>query len=165
MSDMFHDEIPKHYIGKMIDVMLEADRHTYQVLTKRPERMSRLLHREFKEAAKASHIWWGTSVENLKHGVPRIDMLRDADAKVPWLSIEPLLEDLGELDLDGIKWVVVGGESGKGCRPMEADWVRSIRDQSEDAGIPFFFKQWGGFPKKKNGRMLDGRTWDEFPIV
>ena len=116
-----------------------------------------------REAADAEHIWWGVSVEDRQHGLPRIDHLRSAPAKVRFLSIEPLLEDLGEVDLTGIHWVIVGGESGHGARPMEKDWVLAIRDRCRAAGIPFFFKQWGGVRKSKAGRSLDGQTYDERP--
>ena len=111
-----------------------------------------------------SHIWWGVSVENRKHGLPRIEHLRSAPAGLRFLSVEPLLEDLGTIDLAGIGWVIVGGESGPGARPMDAEWVRSIRDQCQAAGVPFFFKQWGGVRKSKAGRELDGRTHDETPM-
>jgi protein gp37 len=113
--------------------------------------------------AEAQNIWLGVSVENRKHGLPRVGFLRQADAAVKFLSIEPLLEDLGTVELSGIDWVIVGGESGPRARPMHGDWVRSVREQCLAAGIPFFFKQWGGFNKKRNGRELDGRTWDDLP--
>jgi protein gp37 len=114
-------------------------------------------------AAELSHIWWGVSVENRKHGLPRIDELRAAPAAVRFLSIEPLIEDLGRIDLTGIDWVIVGGESGWGARPMDPAWVLSIRDRCHALKIPFFFKQWGGVQKSKHGRHLDGRTYDEIP--
>jgi protein gp37 len=109
------------------------------------------------------HIWWGVSVEDKSHGLPRIEDLQAADAAVRFLSVEPLLEDLGKLNLHGIHWVIVGGESGLGARPMEKEWVASIRDQCRDDGVPFFFKQWGGVRKSTTGRQLDGRTYDGFP--
>jgi protein gp37 len=114
-------------------------------------------------AAEQENIWWGVSVEDRKHGLPRIDHLRDAPARVRFLSIEPLLEDLGEINLSGITWVIVGGESGPGARPMKKEWVLSIRDQCCEQKVPFFFKQWGGVRKAKNGRSLEGRTYDEYP--
>jgi protein gp37 len=138
-------------------------RHTYQVLTKRAERMRDLLTGSLQFAADVPHIWWGVSVENRRHGLPRLEHLKSAPARVWFLSVEPLLEDLGELDLAGIDWVIAGGESGHGARPMNAEWVRSIRDQCVGQGVAFFFKQWGGTNKKKAGRELDGRTWDEMP--
>lgn len=164
MSDLFHEDVPDDFIRQVCDVMLTANQHTYQILTKRPERMSRMLQGVLRDAATVKHIWWGVSVENIKHGLPRIELLRDADTVVPWLSIEPLIEDLGQLDLDSLKWIVVGGESGSGARPMHPDWVRSIREQCQSqGGIPFFFKQWGGVRKSLTGRVLDGRTYDDFP--
>jgi protein gp37 len=126
--------------------------------------MRDLLNTKLRFGAEMPHIWWGTSVEDKKHGVPRIDHLRSAPARVRFLSIEPLLEELGSLKLSGIHWVIVGGESGPGARPMQRDWVISVRRQCRQQNIPFFFKQWGGVRKSKNGRILDGRTYDEMPI-
>ncbi len=163
MSDLFHEGVPDEYIEKVCRVMLAANWHTYQILTKRADRMAALLQGKLRRAAKAAHIWWGVSVENRNHGLPRIDKLRGAKASVAFLSIEPLLEDLGKFDLRGIDWVIVGGESGPGARPMEASWVRAIRDQCQKEGVPFFFKQWGGVRKRETGRRLDGKTYDEFP--
>jgi protein gp37 len=116
-------------------------------------------------AARQQHIWWGVSIENKKHGLPRISELQDSNAGVRFLSIEPLLEDLGAIDLAGISWVIVGGESGPGARPLKKEWVLSIRDQCQEAGVPFFFKQWGGTRKKLAGRMLEGNFYDEFPPI
>jgi protein gp37 len=163
MSDLFHKDVADEYIKTVADVMRAANWHTYQVLTKRSERMTRMLRGALLEHAKESHIWWGVSVENRKHGLPRIDDLRDAPAVVRFLSIEPLIEDLGRIDLTGISWVIVGGESGNGARPMQPEWVRNIRDQCKDAGVLFFFKQWGGVRKSVTGRELDGRTYDAIP--
>jgi protein gp37 len=163
MSDLFHDEVPDGYIEQVCAVMLAAKWHTYQVLTKRADRMASLLRGKLRPSAEASHIWWGVSVENRKHGLPRVDKLRSASPAVAFLSVEPLLEDLGALDLHGIHWVIVGGESGPRARPMSSDWVRSIRDQCRQQAVPFFFKQWGGVRKSQTGRNLDGRTYDEFP--
>lgn len=163
MSDLFHDGVPDVYIVAVANVMTTANWHTYQVLTKRSERMSQMLAGRLLEVASHRHIWWGVSVENRRHGLPRIEHLRQSPAAVRFLSIEPLLEDLGELNLSGIHWVIVGGESGAGSRPMERSWVLSIRDQCFVAGIPFFFKQWGGARKARAGRELEGRTYDEFP--
>jgi protein gp37 len=165
MSDLFHEGVPDDYIAKVCEVMQAASWHEYQVLTKRPDRMAALLSGPLAAAAKAKHILWGVSVENRKHGVPRIATLRKSGAFKTFLSIEPLLEDLGTIDLSGISWVIVGGESGPGARPMDEAWVRSIRRQCSAQGVPFFFKQWGGTRKKLAGRLLDGRTYDEFPKV
>jgi protein gp37 len=163
MSDLFHGGVPQSYILKVVSVMRLARWHTYQVLTKRSGRMREVLSGPLQEAAGEAHIWWGVSVENRKHGFPRIADLQAAPAAVRFLSIEPLLEDLGTLPLDGIAWVIAGGESGPGARPMQAEWVLSIREQCKDAHIPFFFKQWGGVRKKTKGRVLEGRTHDEYP--
>lgn len=163
MSDLFHEGIEDEYISRVAGIMRLANWHTYQVLTKRPERMRRLLTGKLREAARTSHIWWGVTAENRRHGLPRIDVLRQCNAAVSFLSIEPLLEDLGRIDLSGIHWVIVGGESGPGARPMREEWVQSLRAQCAEAGIPFFFKQWGGVQKGRFGRKLGGRTWDEFP--
>ena len=163
MSDLFHEKVPDEYIVKVARVMGAANWHTYQVLTKRPERMQTLLKNKLRFAAEQSHIWWGVSVENRKHGLPRIDLLRDSPARVRFLSVEPLLEHLGPMNLTGINWVIVGGESGPGARPMDAEWVRDIREQCCRAKVPFFFKQWGGVRKSETGRELDSRTYDEFP--
>jgi len=165
MSDLFHEAVSDDYIASVADVMLRADWHIYQVLTKRSERMSRLLDSKLRPHASSSHIWWGVSVEDRKYGLPRIEHLRSSPAVVRFLSIEPLLEDLGFIDLSGIAWVIVGGESGFGARPMKREWVTSILAQCEDGGIPFFFKQWGGVRKKKAGRQLNGRTYDAMPQV
>lgn len=163
MSDMFHEDIPENYIAHVASVMRLADWHTYQILTKRPARMEKLLTGRLREAATAPHIWWGVTVENRKHGLPRIEALRRTGAAMKFLSIEPLLEDLGTFDLTGIDWVIVGGESGPGARPLEEAWVVSIQKQCRAAKVPFFFKQWGGVQKSRHGRELNGRTYNEFP--
>jgi len=165
MSDLFQVDVPDQYVLDVATVMAEANWHVYQVLTKRADRMSSLLNTKLAEFAKLQHIWWGVSVEDRKHGIPRIDDLRAAPAAIRFLSIEPLLEDLGTINLQGIHWVIVGGESGHGARPMKEEWVQSIRRQCADAGVSFFFKQWGGVQKKKTGRILDGRTFDGRPEV
>jgi protein gp37 len=165
MSDLFHEGISDGYIERVCRVMKAANWHTFQVLTKRSERMRDLLQTTLRYYAELPHIWWGVSVENRKHGVPRIEQLRQGPAKMRWLSVEPLLEDLGILSLGGIAWVVAGGESGPGARPMDAAWVRSIRDECSTAGVPFFFKQWGGTFKGKTGRELDGKTYDDLPSI
>jgi len=163
MSDLFQTGIPDSFVEHVARVMQMADWHTYQVLTKRAERMRDILSGPLRFASKLDHIWWGVSVEDRKYGLPRIDALREAPAAVRFLSVEPLLEDLGEVNLDGIHWVIVGGESGAGARPMKVEWVVSLRDQCDAANVPFFFKQWGGVRKSEAGRMLDGHTFDAMP--
>lgn len=165
MSDLFHRDVPDDYVVAVARVMKLAPWHTFQVLTKRSERLRDLLGSKLAFAALDRHIWWGVSVEDRKHGFPRILDLQAATVAVRFLSIEPLLEDLGSFDLAGIDWVIVGGESGPGARPMQPAWVRSVRAQCRRAGIPFFFKQWGGLQKRVSGRKLDGRTYDEMPKV
>jgi len=163
MSDLFHESVPTEFIADVVRVMAETPWHTYQVLTKRGDRLASLLGGELAEFARQPHIWWGVSVENRRQGLPRIEQLRSAPADVRFLSVEPLLEDLGPIKLDGIHWVIVGGESGPKARPLEEDWVVSIRDQCQAAQVPFFFKQWGGVKKSKTGRSLAGRHYDEMP--
>jgi len=163
MSDLFQPGLPDEYTEAVSRVTAAADWHTYQVLTKRSQRLRDLLQGRLLLGAEKENIWWGVSVEDRKYGVRRIKDLCQAPAKVRFLSIEPLLEDLGEINLSGISWVIVGGESGPGARPMKREWVVSIRRQCRGQGVPFFFKQWGGVRKKKNGRLLDGRTYDEYP--
>jgi protein gp37 len=163
MSDLFHESIPDSYILQIAEVMRKANWHIFQILTKRHERMARLLSGPLSSLAAEPHIWWGVSVENRKHGLPRLRKLQKTPIAVRFLSIEPLLEDLGEIDLHGISWVIVGGESGPGARPMQPAWVRSIQKQCSRDGVPFFFKQWGGTRKKASGRDLDGRIYSNFP--
>jgi len=163
MSDLFHTDVPDEYIERVVKVMITANWHTYQVLTKRAERLRALLCGKLHFAASAPNIWWGVSVENKRHGVPRIAHLQKAPAHVRFLSIEPLLEDIGILDLAGIHWVIVGGESGHGARPMRREWVINILKQSRKQGVKFFFKQWGGVHKSRTGRILNGKTYDELP--
>jgi protein gp37 len=165
MSDLFHENVPDEYIALVAEVMAAADWHIYQVLTKRSERLRDMLKSKLAFAATMPHIWWGVSVENRRHGLPRISHLRQAAPAMTFLSIEPLLQDLGEFDLSGIDWVIVGGESGAGARPMEKSWVLSIQRQCRNAYIPFFFKQWGGVHKRKCGRELDGYHYDELPAL
>jgi protein gp37 len=160
MSDLFHNEVPARYITQVFDVMRRASWHQYQVLTKRSERLLELnavLHWQ-------PQIWMGVSIENEKY-LYRVDNLRLTGAHVKFLSIEPLLGPLRKLNLQGIDWVIVGGESGPGARPMNPDWAREIRDCCTRARVPFFFKQWGGVFKTRTGRVLDGRTWDEMPGI
>lgn len=166
MSDVFHDRIPDEYIERIFDVIRETPHHTYQILTKRAARMARF----FKTRDVPVNAWLGTSVENRRHGVPRIDHLRKVPAGVRFLSVEPLLEDVGELDLKDIHWVIVGGESGPKARPMKEEWADAVRLQCEEQKVAFFFKQWGGWgadgkrrAKQANGRILNGRTWDGMP--
>jgi protein gp37 len=160
MSDLFHDDVPAHYIQSVFDVMRRAHWHQYQVLTKRSERVASL------DPLLEWHpsIWMGVSVETGRY-VGRIDDLRSTRAHVKFLSLEPLLGPLPNLDLSGIDWVIVGGESGPHARPMAAEWVRDIRDQCKATGVAFFFKQWGGTFKARTGRNLDDRTWDEMPVA
>jgi protein gp37 len=163
MSDLFHEDVPDEYILQVAEVMRRADWHTYQVLSKRAGRLSGLLKTRLAKYAELPHVWWGVSVEDREHGLPRIDELRVAPAAVRFLSIEPLLEDLGVINLNGIHWVIVGGESGHRARLLNPSWAISIQKQCGQAGVPFFFKQWGGVNKKRSGRVLEGRTWDELP--
>jgi len=163
MSDLFHEGVPTDYVKLVFEAMNAANWHIYQVLTKRASRLRELSHAFPGTLVEQPHIWLGVSVENRKHGLPRIDELRNTRAGVRFLSVEPLLEDLGEFDLTGIDWVIVGGESGPGARPMKKEWVLSIRDQCEAADVKFFFKQWGGLRKKIAGRDLEGRTYDDIP--
>jgi protein gp37 len=158
MSDLFHDQVPVEYIKSVFDVMNQADWHQYQVLTKRAERLEALSN----DLRWAPHIWMGVSVEN-KDYLWRIDHLRRTKAHIKFLSIEPLLGPLGKINLRGIDWVIVGGESGPGARGMDGRWVTEMKDQCVKAGVAFFFKQWGGVQKKRHGRELEGRTWDEMP--
>jgi protein gp37 len=163
MSDLFHTYVPDEYIERVAKVMVTANWHTYQVLTKRAPRLQELLSGRIRFASEAKNIWWGVSVEDKKHGMPRIEYLRRVPAHIRFLSIEPLLEGLGELNLTGIHWVIVGGESGHGARPMRREWVINIMQQCREQKVRFFFKQWGGVHKSRTGRLLDGKTYDEFP--
>jgi protein gp37 len=158
MSDLFHEDVPLAFIQRAFDVMASANWHQFQVLTKRAERLEEIAPR----LTWRENVWMGVSVENADYAF-RIDRLRRTGARTKFLSLEPLLGPLPDLNLDSIDWVIVGGESGPGARPMEAEWAMEIRERCVAAGVPFFFKQWGGFNKKKAGRLLDGRTWDEMP--
>ena len=160
MSDLFLKGIPEEFIMKIFRVMNEAHWHTFQVLTKRSDRLLDLSSR----LSWTANIWMGVTVESRDY-IRRIDHLRESRACVKFLSIEPLLGPLPKLNLEGIDWVIVGGESGPGARPVDPVWVLNIRDQCNGASVPFFFKQWGGTRKKKAGRMLEGRTWDEMPVT
>ena len=158
MSDLFHESVPRHFVRSVFDVMTRASRHTFQVLTKRSERLLELA----PSLQWPRNVWMGVSVEG-SEVLHRIDDLRETPATIKFLSLEPLLGPLPALNLQGIDWVIVGGESGPGARPMEANWVIDIRNQCLAASVPFFFKQWGGIVKKRTGRQLEGRTWDQLP--
>jgi protein gp37 len=158
MSDIFHDDVPAHFLKQIFKVMQETPQHTYQVLTKRAEN----LERHAKMLPWPDNIWMGVSVENADY-TWRIDHLRRIPAAIKFLSLEPLLGPLDQLNLEGIDWAIAGGESGPGARSMQPEWVRSIRDQCVRAGVAFHFKQWGGVNKKRAGRILDGRVWNEWP--
>jgi protein gp37 len=160
MSDLYHRDVPLSFIQKVFTTMHRADWHRYQILTKRPERLIEL----DAKLAWAPHIWQGVTVEHPDY-YERIDLLRKSGAHVKFLSLEPLLAPMPKLKLRGINWAIVGGESGPGARPMAEEWVTEIRDQCLKAGVAFYFKQWGGVFKKRNGRELEGRTWDEMPAV
>jgi protein gp37 len=164
MSDLFQDGVPTEYIGTVGRVMESASWHIYQVLTKRHERMHDLLSGKLNWLSRIPHVWFGVSVEDREYGLPRVEYLRSTPAQVRFLSIEPLLENLGRIDLAGIDWVIVGGESGPGARRMDQSWVLSVLNQCREQGVPFFFKQWGGTQKAKTGRLLNGRTYDELPL-
>lgn len=166
MSDLFHEGVPDSYLDQVMDVIEATPHHTYQILTKRADRLPEY----FATRKCPANVWLGVSVEDRKYGVPRIDYLRTVEASIRFLSVEPLLEDLGQIDLTDIHWVIVGGESGHKARPMAPEWAENVRHQCADAGVAFFFKQWGMWGadgirrnKKANGRELAGRTWDEYP--
>jgi len=168
MSDLFHERVPVAYIDQVFAVIAQTPHHSYQILTKRAARMARY----FNSRTVPDNVWLGVSVENKRHGVPRVDHLRSVAAKIRFLSVEPLLEDVGELNLDQIHWVIVGGESGSKARPMKPEWADAVRVQCEEQDVAFFFKQWGGWgadgkrrAKSRNGRLLNGRTWDEMPAA
>ena len=163
MSDLFHEAVPSDYIASVGSVMRQANWHVFQVLTKRHQRMKRLLNGNLRWMSMLPNVWLGVSVEDRTYGLPRLDALRQTEAAVRFLSIEPLLEDLGAIDLTGIDWVIVGGESGPRARPVQESWVSNIQYQCHSGGVPFFFKQWGGTRKQMTGRLLNGRTYDEFP--
>jgi protein gp37 len=163
MSDLFQDEIHDDFIVNVFETMRRAHWHSFQLLTKRAERMREVVSRLPDPLRMLPNVWLGVSVENRKHGLPRVVQLRRTPATVRFLSVEPLIEDLGRLDLDGLHWVIVGGESGPGARSMDPRWARSVRDQCLASRVPFFFKQWGGVRKSEAGRLLDGQTHDGFP--
>jgi protein gp37 len=158
MSDMFHKDVPDEYIMKIFDVMNRAHWHTFQVLTKRPERLAQMADR----INWTDNIWMGVTVESNDY-VDRVNYLRNLNIKVKFLSVEPLIDSVDTMDYTGIDWVIVGGESGYGCREIKKEWVLEVKDKCEKDNIPFFFKQWGGVNKKKNGRLLDGKIYDGMP--
>jgi len=168
MSDLFHEGILDEFLDHVFSVVRQTPQHTYQILTKRAGRLPQY----FRDRDCPPNVWLGVSVEDRRYGVPRIDQLRRVDAHIRFLSVEPLLEDLGTLDLTGIHWVIVGGESGHKARPMREQWVANVKEQADADGAAFFFKQWGGWGadgvkryKKANGRVFRGRTWDAYPEV
>jgi len=160
MSDLFHQDVPEDFIQRVFATMRQASWHRFQILTKRADRLAELA----PSIDWPANVWMGVSVESADY-TWRIDHLRDTGARVRFLSIEPLLGPIPQLDLHNIHWAIVGGESGPGARPMSEAWVIELRDQCRAAGVPFFFKQWGGVNKKKTGRELQGRTWDEMPVI
>lgn len=162
MSDLFHKEVPEAFVDRVFDTMERASWHTFQVLTKRSSRLTRYTQRRYADRAPPANVWLGASVEDAQRK-GRIAHVRNTASAVRFLSVEPLLGPLGAVDLTGIDWVIVGGESGPGFRPMEPEWATEVRDQCVDQGAAFFFKQWGGLRPKSLGRMLDGREWNEFP--
>ncbi|WP_295005430.1 DUF5131 family protein [Dechloromonas sp. ARDL1] len=168
MSDLFHEAVPDNFIDQVFDVIRRTPHHTYQILTKRADRLTGY----FAQRSCPENVWLGVSVEDRAYGLPRIDYLRQVNARIRFLSVEPLLEDLGEFDLTGIHWVIVGGESGPKARPMRPEWVQNVKHVSDKAGVAFFFKQWGGWGadgvkrhKKANGRLFLGKTWDAYPVA
>lgn len=163
MSDLFHKGVPRSFVDQVFDTMEAADWHVFQLLTKRSSRMRDYLRSRYAERQPPEHIWCGVSVEEAQ-ARGRIDHLRAAPAGVRFLSIEPLIGPVGEINLTGIHWVIVGGESGPRARPMQIDWVREVREQCLDQGVAFFFKQWGGIRPKSGGRELDGQEWNEMPV-
>ncbi len=162
MSDLFHKDIPKDFIDQVFTTMERADWHQFQLLTKRSSLMRKYINRRYSDGKCPAHIWLGVSVENREKS-KRIEHLRDTQAEVRFLSVEPLLGSLGEVDLTGIHWVIVGGESGPFARPMKEEWAAEVRDLCVAQKVPFFFKQWGGFRPKSGGRLLEGREWNEYP--
>ena len=159
MSDLFHHKVPVYFLRQVFETMNKCRQHTFQILTKRSERLRRLAGK----LEWTKNIWMGVSIEN-ESVYHRIEDLRQVRSHVRFLSCEPLIGPIEELPLDGVHWVIVGGESGPGARPMKTEWVRSILEQCRKSGVPFFFKQWGGVCKRQNGRMLDNRTYDEMPV-
>jgi protein gp37 len=164
MSDLFHKRVPHDFIDRVFDTMELANWHTFQVLTKRSSLMRNYVNARYQDLPVPSHIWLGTSVEDGSRK-SRVKHLLGANASVRFLSIEPLIGAVGKLDLNGIHWVIVGGESGPRYRPMQLEWAREVKEQCEAAKVPFFFKQWGGIRPKAGGRELDGKEWNGFPAL
>jgi protein gp37 len=162
MSDLFHKDIPETFVDRVFDTMEAADWHIFQILTKRSSRMRNYINNRYRECGALRHIWLGVSVEDAARR-SRIRHLQQTAASIRFVSVEPLIGPVGQLDLAGIDWVIVGGESGPGARPMQVEWVREIRDQCRRATVAFFFKQWGGRTPKSGGRQLDGQEWNEWP--
>jgi protein gp37 len=163
MSDLFHKEVPKSHISKVFDTMEKADWHIYQVLTKRSSLLRKFINERYPTRKAPQHMWFGVSVEN-EQSASRIAHLQGASASIRFLSIEPLIGPVGKLDLNGIDWVIVGGESGPRARPMDPAWAIDVRNQCVKAKVAFFFKQWGGRSPKAGGRLLQGREWNQFPM-
>lgn len=162
MSDLFHKQIPRAFVEQVFDTMERADWHTFQVLTKRSSRLRDFVNRRYKHRPPPAHVWLGVSVEDGSK-LSRVRHIRDANAGVRFLSVEPLIGPIGAIDLTGIHWVILGGESGPGARPLRLEWAREVRDSCISQNVAFFFKQWGGFRPKSGGRELDGMEWSEFP--
>jgi protein gp37 len=162
MSDLFHKDVPAEFIDKVFDTMEAANWHTFQVLTKRSSLMMKYLRKRYPKTLAPKHIWLGVSIEDKKNAV-RLKHLRAAHASVKFVSFEPLLASVGDVDLTGINWVIVGGESGPRARPMAEEWAIEVRDQCRKAKVAFFFKQWGGIRPKSGGRLLRGREWNQYP--
>ncbi|MER9395603.1 MULTISPECIES: phage Gp37/Gp68 family protein [unclassified Mesorhizobium] len=164
MSDLFHKGIPLEFVDGVFDTMEQADWHTFQVLTKRSSRMRDYVNKRYGADAAPPHVWLGTSVEDGSRK-SRIRHMQQMNASIRFLSVEPLIGPMGTINLEGIDWVIVGGESGPKARPLNPEWVREVRDQCNDAGVAFFFKQWGGSRPKSGGRILDGEEWNQLPIA
>jgi protein gp37 len=164
MSDLFHKQVPLEFIDAVFATMERTEHHSYQVLTKRSSLMRRYVNRRYDKEPAPAHIWLGVSIENREH-LSRIHHLKQVNATVRFISFEPLLGSIGAVDLGGIAWAIVGGESGPSARPMNPDWARELRDQCLAQGVAFFFKQWGGLHPKSGGRLLDGETWGDYPSV
>ncbi len=164
MSDLFHKAVPENFIDKIFGIMEQADWHVFQILTKRSSKLKSYVNRRYSNGGAPTHIWLGVSIED-GNRLSRLRHLRDTNAPIKFLSLEPLIGRIGHLDLRGISWVIVGGESGLGHRPVDPEWVREIRDQCSASGTAFFFKQWGGQKPKSGGRELDGVEWNEYPTM
>ena len=164
MSDLFHKDVPEKFVNQVWNTMERADWHTFQILTKRSSLMRNFLERRYANGPVPSHIWYGVSIEDHSK-ISRLHHLQASPSGIRFLSVEPMIAPVGKLDLNGISWVIVGGESGPRARPIDLEWVRDVRDQCQQQNVAFFFKQWGGIRPKEGGRILDGREWSEFPQV